>query len=331
MKSVDSELLDHLDEQIEFLRASAKSFDCGAESEAKRLAVTIRVLLHDTTKSHSLLQQLGLKPNMPLVHSGRPLPRGPKRNRIQNLDGGLCRLGPEGKYVPFLGDFPPDRDHPPQCFLDWWHREVFTDGEGAEFSRRKYVLNVANKDGGAHVAPKLPKDFEHLTRENSAGFLNNSKGSGSFGVSFSQVGGDEGEPFSNSLVLASIRQMAWELLESIERWVVIDHSIGAVGLRKGICGMPFAAGLTTNRNSSCPCGSGRASKECYLLKQPPNAPTGMSQILRHERPRGCGCPPEPWNWYKKRPPRPDEVVEGPDGFMIKFSVGGSEFVMGTHG
>ena len=54
-----AELQGHLDEQLEFLERSAASFDAGYEGEAKELAVSLRVLLHDTQQSHSLLGQLG--------------------------------------------------------------------------------------------------------------------------------------------------------------------------------------------------------------------------------------------------------------------------------
>ena len=53
-------LQDHLTEQIGFLLRSAESYDNGFTDEAKRLAVTIRVLVHDTGKSTSLLKQLKL-------------------------------------------------------------------------------------------------------------------------------------------------------------------------------------------------------------------------------------------------------------------------------
>jgi hypothetical protein len=39
----------HLNEQLGFLERSVAAFDQGYEDEAKRLAVTLRVLLHDTT------------------------------------------------------------------------------------------------------------------------------------------------------------------------------------------------------------------------------------------------------------------------------------------
>jgi hypothetical protein len=44
------ELLAHLKEQITFMKESAISYDNGFESEGKRLAVVIRVLVHDTSQ-----------------------------------------------------------------------------------------------------------------------------------------------------------------------------------------------------------------------------------------------------------------------------------------
>jgi hypothetical protein len=83
-----SDLLNHLREQLQFLDASALSYDAGFEGEAKRLAVVIRVLLHDTAKSRSLLQSLGIKhtlryndvvgpvPNNAIVFVGKVMSRG---------------------------------------------------------------------------------------------------------------------------------------------------------------------------------------------------------------------------------------------------------------
>ena len=54
----ESDLRQHLVEQLGFLRRSAEAYDSGLVDEAKRLAVTIRILVHDTEKSKSLLGQL---------------------------------------------------------------------------------------------------------------------------------------------------------------------------------------------------------------------------------------------------------------------------------
>src|SRR5450830_1072721 len=44
-----------LEEQIDFLKLSCASFDNGFAGEIKRLAVSVRVLVHDTNASTSLL------------------------------------------------------------------------------------------------------------------------------------------------------------------------------------------------------------------------------------------------------------------------------------
>lgn len=54
-------LEEHLNEQLEFLKRSAAAFDEGFTDEAKRLATVVRVLVHDTRTSHSLLNQLDIK------------------------------------------------------------------------------------------------------------------------------------------------------------------------------------------------------------------------------------------------------------------------------
>jgi len=52
-----------LREQIRFIERSCKTFDQGEEDEAIRLATTLRILFHDTSKSTSLLKLLSLKNN----------------------------------------------------------------------------------------------------------------------------------------------------------------------------------------------------------------------------------------------------------------------------
>lgn len=67
------DLHNHLREQLQFLHASANAFDYGFEGEAKRLATTIRVLVHDTRSSTSLLKQLNLKHPLRMCDTAPPL------------------------------------------------------------------------------------------------------------------------------------------------------------------------------------------------------------------------------------------------------------------
>lgn len=71
-----ADLLDLLAEDIGFLNASAAAYDAGYEAEAKRLAVVLRTLLHDTSQSHSLLQQLQVKNALKWVDTALPLNPG---------------------------------------------------------------------------------------------------------------------------------------------------------------------------------------------------------------------------------------------------------------
>lgn len=91
---------DHLDnlrvrlrEQIENLEVSAARYDAGGTSEGNRLAVTVRVLVHDTSRSVSLFRQMGVRPFVeqgipgqlqPLVVSKRLQPRRYKAGVHEN-------------------------------------------------------------------------------------------------------------------------------------------------------------------------------------------------------------------------------------------------------
>lgn len=55
-----ADLEEHLKAHLGFIKKSAALYDTGDTEEAKRIAVSVRVLLHDTQQSRSLLGQLGL-------------------------------------------------------------------------------------------------------------------------------------------------------------------------------------------------------------------------------------------------------------------------------
>jgi hypothetical protein len=67
------DLVEKLRQQVGFLERSARLFDEGNEDEAIRLAQIIRVLLHDTSGSHSLLGQLGVKETINYLDTSEPI------------------------------------------------------------------------------------------------------------------------------------------------------------------------------------------------------------------------------------------------------------------
>jgi hypothetical protein len=202
IKQSRDDLLRHLREQVGFLQRSGEAFDRGILAEAKRLATSIRILIHDTRTSHSLLEQLAVKEALRYMDTSLA-PPGPGELRI--ADAGLAFFrgtlpnGPIG-YDPVFDNRPP---RPPLRFVPWWTNAVLKDRKGGRFSRKDLVLGLSHLDGGAHVDPELEAAYAALSRSNSLGW--------------SGQAADGSLLLAESPVLANVRQVAFELQTTIEQ------------------------------------------------------------------------------------------------------------------
>lgn len=196
------ELLAHLKEQIIFMKKSAISYDNGFEGEGKRLAVIIRVLVHDTSQSTSLLTLLGRKRQMLFYDSASKY--NPRNLATSNCLTVMKLSTDEAKYVAPLDDLSPARDkNKRRSFDNWWKRLIiYKDNKNNTFTRSGLVLAVANKEGGAHIDPKLDQAYANLSRFNSLGWKQ-------------FVHGEE-KDFNNTPILSSIRQIAHEVLKTLK-------------------------------------------------------------------------------------------------------------------
>ena len=194
-----NELISHLKDQINFLLLSAESFDRGFLSEAKRMAVAIRILLHDTSKSSSLLEQLNRKN----IYFYDTATNYDPANLLSTPGLVMMKLSPKGgEYEAPLDAASPSRYMRGKVpFDEWWNRIVIADKKGNTFNRRDLILTVANKDGGAHVDPELDVAFAQLSRYNSLEWK------------FYSSGGTA-KDFTNP-ELPSIRQITHEVLKSL--------------------------------------------------------------------------------------------------------------------
>jgi hypothetical protein len=196
-------LLENLAESTQFLISSASSFDGGYEAEAKRLAVTLRVLLHDTPQSHSLLGLLGVKGQMRFTNTAADIEPD---NVLPTL--GLVMMLPAGgspRYAAPLGNLPPPSVRPPAEFTVWWNNDVTKDKNKNLWSRKSFVQTLANKEGGAHVDPSLNDKYEALVRRNGLSWLTNNP-DGSL------------RPLEGSPAAASVRQITYEVLDTLRRY-----------------------------------------------------------------------------------------------------------------
>jgi len=196
----EKELLNHLKEQIAFMKASASSYDNGFEGEGKRLAVVIRVLVHDTQQSTSLLTLLKKK-NILFYDSATVYD---PNNPLPSNDLVMMRLSNIGaEYIAPLDNLSPARDKTKKVsFGRWWDRNIILkDKANNIFTRKKLTLIVANKEGGAHIDPKLDQDYANLSRFNSLGWK------------FFKSGVEK--DFNNTPILPSIRQIAHEVIKTL--------------------------------------------------------------------------------------------------------------------
>jgi hypothetical protein len=185
-----------LREQVGFLQASATLFDNGHIAEAKRLATTLRVLLHDKRQSKSVLSQLGYGFLQFHDSTGPEMPE----NLLTDCPLVIMAIGGSGPdFIPLLdtGPFPTVQ----KPFAVWWSQVVFVDDRRAAFSRKDIVLSVAETDGGAHVDPGIPEAYHRLSRENSIAWM---------------VGSPTGKRAAQNPVPAVIRQITFEVLRSLE-------------------------------------------------------------------------------------------------------------------
>lgn len=248
-----AELKQQLSDQMGFLRASAQAFDDGDVSEAKRLAVALRVLLHESKQSHSLLGQLGqlqrdfLDLSFPPVEPGNLLAFGSLIEIVKPLN---VPNAPARYMAPL--DSAPSRLLP---FKQWWEAKVFQHPDGSTLSRKQLVLEAANKDGGAHVDPQLGETYARFSRENAMGLH----------------AGAGNQPIHGATQTA-IRQIAHETLRTLDAsyrkkqssppGVTMLHLAGASMTFRPANG-PMHRRPKVGRNDPCPCGSKKKAKKCH--------------------------------------------------------------------
>lgn len=232
------QLLELFDEQIDYLEASNRLFDGGKIAEAKRLAVSLRVLFHNTRMSHALIHQLGFDQTLTWVATcGMPDPK----NMMPQL--GLVTMGirvetNEVFFDPRLGGGAPTRIRTKTLQLprgsrilldEWWTNPVVKDASHALFSRKDFVLALSNKEGGAHVDPEISESYNRIAHLNSMGWTFSVTPEGGrvlTGPRISLDGSptdatvatlDPDEVALSNPVPFMVRQISYEVVESVRR------------------------------------------------------------------------------------------------------------------
>lgn len=216
----NDDFLEQLKDQLDFIESSMKAFEIN-EKEAKRVATIIRVLVHDTPNSISLLQHLNQKHikfydtkaeknsfsnynisgsnvtlNYPLFVANSPYAGLLAKEIITTGSDISLRFKPLYKHHNEARTL----SYPLVNFQTWWDGEIFDNKNGHKLTRKDLVLDMANKDGGAHVDSKVSEKYLSLKQANI------------IPVSVNGIPKD----FENIPAYSTIMQIAWETLMSIK-------------------------------------------------------------------------------------------------------------------
>lgn len=256
---------ERLKEQVKFLMRSIDAFDTGALEEAKRMAVAIRVIAHDTRNSKSLLKHIGYKDSITFYDTASDILPG----QINNI--ALLEMHMSPNDIPETNPFKPRLDRQPTVprpemvsFDQWWQRNVIYDDFGNVITRRELILTMANQDGGAHVDSEINEAYAVLSEGKAIGWQLTIHG--------------KNYPL-RTIGLVTTRQIAHETLVTLARHIpksfptqenldiyanksvftqIADDAVAFWDI--GI----FTSIIDIQRNGKCFCGSNKKNKHCHF-------------------------------------------------------------------
>ena len=198
---------------LAYLQHLCEDYDKGNTFAVVLIAVVLRTLLKTRGSTISVLEQLGLH-TIPFVDSS--LPKGSfsfwrlgehvcnHTFLAQNVYGGLLSKhvtnGEKGlnfDFCPLLGA---NRNASEKPFGEWYKTDVF-ENKKLTLSREDCINIVADKDGGAHLDKNVPETYAYFREPTALKII---------------VDGQVAV-FNKNPVYVSIRQIAWEVLESVKR------------------------------------------------------------------------------------------------------------------
>ena len=145
---------EQLKRQLGFLERSCSHFDAGHTDEAIRIATIVRVLIHHTNASTSLLHHLGAS-TISLLSTYPIL-----GDEVLFTLSSPVRISDIGIHAPLdtaiVRLFMPANE--------WWNQVLVRDGQ-KDYTREFVAVKATNKDGGAHVDADLGRDYERLSTD----------------------------------------------------------------------------------------------------------------------------------------------------------------------
>jgi len=205
MTKVSNSLSSRLAEHMKLIAVLSECYDGGHEIVALAIATAIRVLVHNTQHSTSLLTHLTAKTVHLLSTNIREPSEKVHLGLVRRINVGVNDgKGGEAKYWPTCDEryFPSPRQHFVMLAFDAWWEECVFENTQHSLTRRDLVLAVTNKDGGAHFDTEVDERYDQFRKSWSGGS--------------SLVGRRSGTKrgYDNIPIYPAVRQVAYELLHS---------------------------------------------------------------------------------------------------------------------
>jgi hypothetical protein len=162
---------DQLRRELGFIARSCDAFDSGVHDEAIRIAVPVRILIHETKTQTPLLTHLKAT-NICLLSTcldiekklADPWHKGFSPIMFNGM--GRFELGAANPYTPKLTGGMFQSQMPAEV---WWNQPIFVLDRETWVTRKDVVLTAVDKDGGAHVDASLTPKYERLVRGGDLG------------------------------------------------------------------------------------------------------------------------------------------------------------------
>jgi len=212
-------------QQIEFIERSCNLFDSDRLDEALRIALHVRILFHDTSRSISLVKRLDPQKRLLLLSTCEQLPVAHPGQLVLRVTGtGLTNIQFGGGISPRpCAHLAAANRNELLDFDDWWNEDIWCMGGDYSLTRRQLTLVAANKDGGAHVDEVLPEDYAAFAAAGVGGSTT-ANDDGTYSVSSHPVDLHTGKVVIGTLGHAesglsdlhyhSLRQIGYEVLNS---------------------------------------------------------------------------------------------------------------------
>ncbi|MCT2535704.1 hypothetical protein NC661_06470 [Aquibacillus koreensis] len=213
IKREQSDYIDILKEQVEFMVEACEKYDNGKFNASKQLATYIRTLVNQTRASTSLLTHLDMQNKMKFYNTSF-LPK----NAVYFLSMVfMCVIRTKDKSTNkiisepiFLPIFKPKKylGNRWMGFDEWWNKKIIV-SDHLTFTRFEMIWFMANQDGGTHVDEGVVEKYYKISKATESMFYLTNK-------PIDQDPYQKGIPYKY-LHFAIVRQIAHELIFSLIR------------------------------------------------------------------------------------------------------------------